>query len=835
VRNDRGVGVFQYITTDPGEIRRDFARWPNANISIATGSESNIWVMEADTKEGHAVDGIASLAALEVKHGPLPPTLMAESPSGSLHCYFRWPQGREIRNTASGIAPGIDVRGEGGMVIAPPSVKVGVGIYRWLNDLPVADAPEWLIEAAIGAQGGGGGNGEREPSADPEADLELVAAAVAVIPNSARLKLLREIALNENETEDSDLDWEGFNYIGMATYRATGGRDFAIFDAWAQKSKKYVAATTIDKWHLYSKSPPNQISARTLFWLANRASPGWDNAYYVKIEEKMAAASKSDSESVRRMMDELRAKRGDTGDDTSKEEQPNEKEQLKQKEQPSDEQQQVGTKRSTAPVDLWAKFEPPPLPTHLLPTVIANFAIEQGELTGADPAGFAMAALTVCAAAIPDKIQVKVKRYGGWMESTRLWTALVGLSSYKKSPTIGTAVWPLRNIDIAMYRTYAEAKAKFDALPADQRRTTERPKQTRVLLEDVTVEAAQEVMRDSPDGVLCLHDELSGWFGGMDKYAGHRGAAKDRGFWLTAYNGGPYTFNRVARGSGLMTNLSASLLGGIQPEPMRKIATDTVDDGLLQRLIPLMMRPATLGKDAPIPGATIKYNDLVRSLHQLTGSFDELAFDDDAMEIRRRLEQRHLELTMLEAINKKLAAHIGKYDGIFARLCLLWHCIECVEKAEQSDMDPRIGKETAERVANFLHGFLLPHALTFYNDIFGLSDEHDRLTAVAGYILARGLKVVTNRDVQRGDRTMRNLKRRDVDGVFQQLNALGWLNRAPGYHMTDPPRWEVNPEVHLRFKERAKQEAERRRREREFITALLSGDVSQPSEPDSAF
>jgi hypothetical protein len=47
--------------------------------------------------------------------------------------------------------------------------------------------------------------------------------------------------------------------------------------------------------------------------------------------------------------------------------------------------------------------------------------------------------------------------------------------------------------------------------------------------------------------------------------------------------------------------------------------------------------------------------------------------------IREKLEQKHIELMDYEIINRKLAAHVGKYDGIFARLCLLWHCIEDVD------------------------------------------------------------------------------------------------------------------------------------------------------------
>jgi hypothetical protein len=88
----------------------------------------------------------------------------------------------------------------------------------------------------------------------------------------------------------------------------------------------------------------------------------------------------------------------------------------------------------------------------------------------------------------------------------------------------------------------------YDNLSKAERKTTERPMQRRLRLEDTTIEGAQEVLKDSPDGVLCIQDELSGWFGAMDKYAG-RGAAKDRGFWLQSFHGGPYALNRITRGA----------------------------------------------------------------------------------------------------------------------------------------------------------------------------------------------------------------------------------------------------------------------------------------------
>jgi Bifunctional DNA primase/polymerase, N-terminal len=130
------------MTKDPNEVRRDFKQWPDAGIGIPTGSVNGFFVVEADTPEGHGVDGIAAMKALEAQYDPLPRTRMARSPSGSIHWYFKHPgNGAKIKNSASGVAPGVDVRGDGGMVVGPPTVRTGKGAYEWLNDYPIADAP----------------------------------------------------------------------------------------------------------------------------------------------------------------------------------------------------------------------------------------------------------------------------------------------------------------------------------------------------------------------------------------------------------------------------------------------------------------------------------------------------------------------------------------------------------------------------------------------------------------------------------------------------------------------------------------------------------------------
>lgn len=472
------------------------------------------------------------------------------------------------------------------------------------------------------------------------------------------------------------------------------------------------------------------------------------------------------------------------------------------------------------PVDLWGSFLAPELPTGLIPPVIERFARDRARIGGCDTGGVAMAALTVCAAAVSDEIQVQVKEHDSqWRESARIWTALVGDPSTKKSPILGIAAAPLKRIDYELHRTFVAERKAYDARDKAERVRTPAPLNRRRRLEDTTVEAAEEVLADSPDGVLLLQDELSGWFGAMDKYSGGRGAAKDRGFWLQTFNGGQYARNRVGRGTALVPNLSCSLLGGIQPDPIRRLAADAVDDGLIQRLLPIVLTPATQGHDLPPDGDAVSgYERTVAALVSMPPGPGPLRFSPQAQEIRRQAERRHLELAGLDGINRKLAAHCGKLDGIFARLCVLFHSVELVEwRCEPGVVDA----ELAGRVDAFMRTYLLPHALAFYGGVLGLSDDHDRLTAIAGYILAHRLPEVTRRGINRSVRSMRGMTERETVAILEQLEAFGWLDRLAPVRAGGAPRWRVREVVHVAFAERARAEASRRKKLHQSIRELL--------------
>lgn len=137
-------------TSDPETIRGYWQDFPAALLGITTGTDSGFFVIDADTPEGHDKDGVGTLRGWIEDHGPLPDTIEATTPSGGWHVYFRWPDDLEIRNSESKLASGIDVRGEGGMVLAPPTIKPGTGkAYRWKNPpgfFDLADCPHWLLD-----------------------------------------------------------------------------------------------------------------------------------------------------------------------------------------------------------------------------------------------------------------------------------------------------------------------------------------------------------------------------------------------------------------------------------------------------------------------------------------------------------------------------------------------------------------------------------------------------------------------------------------------------------------------------------------------------------------
>jgi hypothetical protein len=123
---------FQQTAADPAQLRAWWRRWPRANVAVVTGRVSGVVVVDVDVRHG----GDHALAELERDHGGLPRTTVVVTPSGGCHVYLTHPGGR-IANSASRIGLGIDVRGDGGLALLPPSRRPD-GTYRWAVGGPTA-------------------------------------------------------------------------------------------------------------------------------------------------------------------------------------------------------------------------------------------------------------------------------------------------------------------------------------------------------------------------------------------------------------------------------------------------------------------------------------------------------------------------------------------------------------------------------------------------------------------------------------------------------------------------------------------------------------------------
>jgi hypothetical protein len=144
--------AFQHRMPSQAEVTAWFERWPKANLAVITGAISGIVVVDIDPKN----DGDRSLATLEVRHGPLPATMESITGGGGRHVYFAHP-GREVRNRV-GLAPGIDLRGDGGCIIVPPSVHPSGKRYRWKSghapgQVDLAALPVWLEQSRFSSDG----------------------------------------------------------------------------------------------------------------------------------------------------------------------------------------------------------------------------------------------------------------------------------------------------------------------------------------------------------------------------------------------------------------------------------------------------------------------------------------------------------------------------------------------------------------------------------------------------------------------------------------------------------------------------------------------------------
>jgi hypothetical protein len=247
------------------------------------------------------------------------------------------------------------------------------------------------------------------------------------------------------------------------------------------------------------------------------------------------------------------------------------------------------------------------------------------------------------------------------------------------------------------------------------------------------------------------------------------------------------------------------------------------NDGLLQRFIVIVARPAVMDEDrAPDMEAMRRFGELFEHLVAMKPGENPVRLSEEAHLCRLRVAD--YARRMIQAFDQPhLQAWLGKWDGLFGRLLTTYHVIDCASRSVHPQ-NHVVDGATASQVENLMLGVLLHHAIHFYTEILDANDRQEHTRQLARLILARRFERITRRDVTQLWKASRRMEWWELRAVIDSLCSLDWL--APDYDSLDtdgkPKAWHVNPAVHELFCAQANREIDRRRDAADALRGIKS-------------
>jgi hypothetical protein len=468
------------------------------------------------------------------------------------------------------------------------------------------------------------------------------------------------------------------------------------------------------------------------------------------------------------------------------------------------------------PVNFLRELSAAPFERADVPAEISGYAFAYAQQTGFDPTITVLSAVTAAAAALSDGFKLVADSGTGWMQPAVLWSLIIGPSGSGKSPAQKAMLKPLNEIQRALLADYQRTK---DAAKDGD----DKVKRPRIIVNDATIEALSEVLRDNERGVLVATDEFESFLGSLDQY--RRGAAsRDRGEWLRLFDGGPHTVERVQRGSVYVPNFGASLLTSTTPTVLQKVAKLLPEDGLLQRfLVGIARRQIESAPVADVQHHGDDFGELLRRLYAAqpnmhSGAVPMMTMTRqtfDAWRARHSLIQEGF-----DHMDPSLGAHLAKFPTFALRLALTFHASRNVMRPDEADRDPAkwpLLPETVNAALRFL-ARARQHSMSLYLTSRNGSEVFDLAREIAHAVLAIGLPVIQRRDLQQRCWAFKKADEREQNGATDLMVDFGWLRPADtGYRKGHSTRFDVNPALPAKFADIARRERERRAFVREEI------------------
>jgi hypothetical protein len=294
--------------------------------------------------------------------------------------------------------------------------------------------------------------------------------------------------------------------------------------------------------------------------------------------------------------------------------------------------------------------------------------------------------------------------------------------------------------------------------------------------------------------------------------------------------------DRRSSGLTVVENLAVSVIGGIQPDKLRKVASRLLEDGMLQRFATIFIRRLGRGEDfVPNVEEEARLVSIASAISD-SGRNKRFLFSPGADRELDELEAFKAREIALPTTSPALAQFIDKLPKEFGRLSLIFHHVEWFAsqaKAMGGPLSPPpqlLSQETAQRARRYLTEFVYSHVRVLYQSLLNDTDALERHSVwIAGFILARQLDTIDRRTIERAYKAILAADHRsDIGATMHSLERLDWLK--PIDHKNGvATEWAINPAAHDgRFAEVAQSERNRRGAIQEKIKQGAEGRRDAP-------
>jgi 3-methyladenine DNA glycosylase Tag len=307
-------------------------------------------------------------------------------------------------------------------------------------------------------------------------------------------------------------------------------------------------------------------------------------------------------------------------------------------------------------------------PTNIFPEKIENLIDVLYRNVGFEKSVSASAMLFAVSTIIGNSKQIKVKNT--WIDPPNLWIAIVGKRGTMKTPTIKFPLLPLQGDEVGYAEEFEKELASWNRLEKEEQQHQDKPTRKQRITTDITAEGMVKLLKENPNGIGIVKDELNGLFKEMSRY----NSAGVLEFLLSAYSGGQFIKNRATQDSTTIDNIFLSIIGTIQPQVLKQMANTNTDNGFIDRWLYVKSENKIpdfdINQDIDI--ALIEsYNSFIRRIKDQAISQEQMTwapkskaeFQDCINKIRHIMKH--------DDTSDQLSAYLAKIETYFARFCTL--------------------------------------------------------------------------------------------------------------------------------------------------------------------